>query len=212
MSSRPKALRTKALRSGTTAFLVCGLALFLASCAPQDAQPAKESGGDAPKTQDIAFAWSADSDCGTCHERDVQSFDDADCVASQHADLQGQCLTCHNDEPGLEKTHAKVTLDSEKKKQTLKKTEVPEAACVGCHDKEDLVAATASSTALTDKNGLTVNPHDLPVNDDHAAKGLTCASCHKIHADEPSAEVAPGICLNCHHADVYECNTCHLEK
>ena len=186
--------------------------MFLASCAPQDAQPAKESGGDAPTTQDIAFAWSADSDCGTCHERDVQSFDDAACAASQHADLQGQCLTCHNDEPGLEKAHAKVTLDSEKKKQTLKKTEVPEAACVGCHDKEDLVAATASSTALTDKNGLTVNPHDLPVNDDHAAKGLTCASCHKIHADEPSAEVAPGICLNCHHADVYECNTCHLEK
>ena len=105
-----------------------------------------------------------------------------------------------------------MTLDSEKKKQTLKKTEVPEAACVGCHDKEDLVAATSSSMVLTDKNGLTVNPHDLPVNDDHTAKGLTCASCHKIHADEPSAEVAPGICLNCHHADVYECNTCHLEK
>ena len=80
--------------------------------------------------------------------------------------------------------------------------------CTPCHATEDIVAATAECTALTDDNGTVVNPHDLPAVADHAE--LACASCHKKH------DVGGGIdktaqrsCVSCHHAYVYECYTCH---
>lgn len=197
-------------RTAMLTFAACGLTLCLAACAPQEegASPA----GDAAAPTATEFTWSKDSDCTTCHETDVASFDDAACTASQHASLKTSCLTCHDDVSGLEDAHKKVTLESQKKKATLKKTEVSEDICLTCHDKAELAAATTASTALTDKNGLTVNPHDLPANDDHAEAGTTCSSCHKLHTSESATETASAVCRNCHHADVYECNTCHAEK
>lgn len=197
-------------RTAVLTLVVCGLTLCLVACAPQGEGAPPASDDDAPTAAE--FTWSKDSDCATCHETDVASFDDAACAASQHASLKNDCLTCHDDVAGLEEAHQKVTLDSQKKKATLKKTAVSEDICLTCHDKTELAVATAASTALTDKNGLTVNPHDLPVNDDHAEAGTTCSSCHKLHASESATETAPAVCRNCHHADVYECNTCHAEK
>lgn len=197
-------------RTAVLTLVVCGLTLCLVACAPQGEGAPPASGDAAPTAAE--FTWSKDSDCATCHETDVASFDDAACAASQHASLKDNCLTCHDDVAGLEEAHQKVTLDSQKKKATLKKTTVSEDICLTCHDKTELAVATAASTALTDKNGLTMNPHDLPVNDDHAEAGTTCSSCHKLHASESATETAPAVCRNCHHADVYECNTCHAEK
>ena len=210
------AITASARRMAATILVACGLALSITACAPQSEHDSPSSSGanePAPSpTSPTEFAWSQDSASATCHETDVASFDDAACAASQHSNLKDKCLTCHDDIAGLEDAHKNVTLDSKKKKATLKKTEVSEAVCLTCHDKAELAEATAASTALTDKNGLTVNPHDLPVNDDHAASDTTCSSCHKLHASESATETAPGVCRNCHHADVYECNTCHAEK
>lgn len=207
------AITASVRRTAATFLVVCGLALSVTACSPQsDGETSPASDPSEPTTSSTEFTWSQDSACATCHETDAASFDDAACAASQHSDLKSKCLTCHDDVSGLEDAHKDVTLDSKKKKATLKKTEVPETICLTCHDKTELAEATATSTALTDKNGLTVNPHDLPVNDDHAEAGTTCSSCHKLHASESAAETAPAVCRNCHHADVYECNTCHAEK
>ncbi len=80
--------------------------------------------------------------------------------------------------------------------------------CTTCHNLDDVKAATEDSTVLTDINGTVVNPHDLPAIDDHA--GITCASCHKTHeVSESTEKSAKRTCASCHHADVYECYTCH---
>lgn len=121
-------------------------------------------------------------------------------------------MVCHTDESGLKTAHDKVELGDQKKKAKLKKTTVPEEVCAACHNKAELTEKTASSTVLTDSNGLCVNPHDIPVNDGHAEADIACSSCHKMHEEQNVEETAPKVCLNCHHADVYECNTCHLEK
>ena len=66
---------------------------------------------------------------------------DAACVASTH---EGQaCISCHADASGLATAHeGKTASDTMPKK--LKKTEVPDDACLSCHygAREELVAAT----------------------------------------------------------------------
>lgn len=186
------------------------LCAMLVACAPASTPDVNGSTTDVGGTtvEGASFTWSAEADCGTCHDGDLASFDDANCPASMHNNLKDQCMTCHDD-PNMERAHAKVTLESEKKKATLKRTVVSRESCLasGCHDVAELATATADVTVLTDKNGTTVNPHDLPESEDHSS--VTCSSCHKLHTSDAPAEVAPATCRNCHHADVYECNTCH---
>ncbi len=196
-----------AWRKLALAVIGCCLAAGLAACAATgDAEPSEDGGPDADAS---SFSWSAESDCGACHENDVASFEDPACAASSHADLESQCLTCHNDEPGLQEAHEGVSFDSEKRRATLKKTEVPEDTCLGCHDIDELKAATADSAVLTDDEGTVVNPHDVPANADHEGAGISCSSCHKVHTAEGAAQTAPTVCKNCHHHGVYECGTCH---
>ena len=198
--------------------IVCAVAfaLCLAACAPQASSPTDASDDaaahattdDETTSQDTEFTWTAESDCATCHDSDVASFSDTNCPASLHADMQDQCMTCHDD-PEMEKAHSKVTWDSEKKKVTLKRTTVTRDTCTPCHDESELAQKTADSTVLTDKNGTTVNPHDLPTNEEHGE--VNCSSCHKLHTADAPAEQAQATCKNCHHADVYECGTCHAD-
>lgn len=70
-----------------------------------------------------------------------------------------------------------------------------------------LIAATADSTVLTDENGTTVNPHDLPAVEDHAS--VNCIDCHKGHTDDALEVSAMKACVLCHHENVFECYTCH---
>ncbi len=190
---------------------ICLIAMLLAACSPEQA-PNDDNRTDQADSSGMSseFTWSETSDCTACHGNAAASFDDAACTASLHANQKDDCFSCHDDKDGLAKAHEKVTLDSKKKKASLKKTEIGNDTCIPYHDATALADATASATVLTDKNSLTVNPHALPEHEDHA--DITCSSCHKIHAPEGPAETAPAVCRNCHHADVYECNTCHVEK
>lgn len=84
-----------------------------------------------------------------------------------------------------------------------------DADCASCHSLDDIREATKDSAVLTDVNGTVVNPHDLPEVAEHAE--VVCASCHKTHAvAESTAKNAARACASCHHADVYECYTCHV--
>ena len=186
--------------------------LLVAVCALGCA-PASQSTADEPETQDAAstqqgeFVWSAESDCATCHADDVASFEDSACIASLHPASKDDCSSCHDDEAGMEKAHSKVQMGDTKTKAGLKRTKVDETMCLTCHDKDELAQTTADYTALGDKNGTVVNPHDLPANEEH--QDVVCSSCHKFHeASEPS-EAAMESCTNCHHAEVFECGTCH---
>jgi Zn finger protein HypA/HybF involved in hydrogenase expression len=80
--------------------------------------------------------------------------------------------------------------------------------CFSSHEEVDLPVLTSAVTVLTDSEGTTVNPHELPTNEKHA--DITCSSCHKMHnsiSDIPKK--AKATCATCHHKDVYECGTCH---
>lgn len=97
---------------------------------------------------------------------------------------------------------------NDKMPKKLKKSEVSEDLCLGCHTSyEALTALTADCTLLTDENGTVVNPHALPEVADHDP--ITCISCHTAHGDKTLEETASSKCLSCHHENVYECGTCH---
>lgn len=133
-------------------------------------------------------------------------MEDASTTMGIHASQNLTCTTCHNDEEGLAAVHADVSsTDGDVKK--LKSTTVSSETCLTCHDQDELIAATAELTILTDSKGTTVNPHELPANDAHAQ--IACGDCHTMHASADVDETAKKECLDCHHANVYECNTCH---
>ena len=180
------------------------IALALTACAPQSNENGAASADDAKETP-ITVAWSADSECGTCHATEQASYDDAACVASTH---EGQaCISCHADASGLATAHeGKTASDTMPKK--LKKTEVPDDACLSCHygAREELVAATVD-VAVVDSKGTAVNPHDVTPSEKHDT--IRCADCHGMHDAEKLADKADAECASCHHADVFECYTCH---
>ena len=195
---------------------LAGVALFLPlalcawGCAPQAAgagsSAASASTGGEGAGSAIEAAWSPDIDCATCHDAEASTSADSACLAGHHTMTQGfTCTTCHDDDGALSEAHA--DMNSGKTPKKLKKTEVNETVCLSCHDKADLAQKTMASTVLTDDNGKAVNPHDLPQSDEHAT--ITCVSCHQGHSTDGVQQVAPLFCQSCHHANVYECKTCH---
>lgn len=187
-------------------------------------KPAQEEGasqGEAEKAAESSDAKGAEGAAdekgsqGEGGSKDVAPADDEHAAAitayaAMHAtDLGFDCFTCHSDAKGLEEAHDAKKLNSGKEARRLKKTEVSSEFCQGCHDQEALVEATADYPGLVDKGGLVVNPHDLPQNDSH--DGLDCVSCHAAHPEEGAAiqDQAMNQCISCHHAEVFECGTCH---
>ena len=81
-------------------------------------------------------------------------------------------------------------------------------ACLSCHygAREELVAATVD-VAVVDSKGTAVNPHDVTPSEQHDT--IRCADCHGMHDAEKLADKADAECASCHHADVFECYTCH---
>mgnify|MGYP000893182118 CR=1 FL=1 len=191
------------------------IALALTACAPQSNENGAASADDAKETP-ITVAWSADSECGTCHATEQASYDDAACVASTH---EGQaCISCHADASGLATAHeGKTASDTMPKK--LKKTEVPDDACLSCHygAREELVAATvdvavvdskgtevnlrASSTILSDARIATActMPRSLPtkpMRNAQAAITPTCSSATRATIDATAARTSEkGACV-----------------
>lgn len=131
------------------------------------------------------------------------------------------CLTCHQVTDGVvpaeaweaqEAGAAEKPAGSDASKAAESATEskiaeVPAAAGTALAIPAYSSSATAGIEYLTDANGTTVNPHDLPVNKSHAT--LTCATCHTMHDDATLEATAVKACIKCHHDNVYECFTCH---
>lgn len=188
--------------------LLCSLvSVFgLIGCSPRASE--SQSSND-PQQAAISFTWNADADCATCHATEDRSMADSTCLASTHEKQGNTCSTCHTDAKGLEKAHENATPELAKKRATkLRTTTIDEKACFSCHGSyEELAIKTAASSLLTDTQGAVVNPHALPANKDHA--DTTCASCHIMHSGTPAEESVPEYCASCHHANVYQCHTCH---
>ena len=154
-------------------------------------------------------------DCLYCHDYASQQADDqtdrdGEQKATEASDAETETAESEAAEEAAEnlsmaEVHANVTKVSTVKKSNLLKTTVPEELCLTCHDQEALVEATADCTTLTDANGLVVNPHDLVEGSQHDS--VTCESCHIMHASDPMA--AYRACVSCHHAEQWECGTCH---
>lgn len=187
------------------ATMLAVLTLALAGCAPKTNDNAASVSDDGAAAVQVDFAWSETSDCSMCHTKEQSSFEDGACTASQHEAVA--CAACHTDASALASAHEGATAEKASK-AVLKSTAVDAAVCESCHVSADVAAATADVTVLTDKNGTVVNPHALPESADHAE--VTCTSCHQMHASGAAIEKkAQRACASCHHADVYECHTCH---
>jgi hypothetical protein len=184
---------------------------------------------DAYAAKAAPIDWSVAMDCTGCHTTEGSSFEvpaekdgseleasyetpdqndadaDLELLASRHAGIE--CLTCHSDVEELEDAHDGITAKTRMPKR-LKETHIDEAVCLDCHQSswEELVEATVDSTALVDKEGTVVNPHEAPeLTAAHEQEGMTCGSCHSMHIDRD----VQTYCGTCHHMEVYACGTCH---
>lgn len=189
--------------------LLLSIGLICAACAPHQAVEKPAANTDAEASSMEMPTWSPSSDCASCHTAEADSADSAAAGYSVHA-IQPDitCTACHADDNGkLGKAHEDYS--TAKPSTALKKTEVSPESCTatGCHDKEEVAAKTADTTILTDDNGLTVNPHDLPASEDHDL--ILCTSCHEMHSGTSVEDQAPKSCKTCHHKGTYECGTCH---
>jgi predicted CXXCH cytochrome family protein len=196
----------------TVLMLLMTALLVIVGCAPkpQDGKNggSTSNGDDNPGIE--SPGWSMSSDCESCHAVEVASSTDQATSYGWHSAEPGvTCTTCHTDDNGkLTAAHAKYMTSSDP--TNLRRTQVLSSSCLasGCHDEKELTAATASSTVLTDANGMTVNPHDIPDTATHVAQ-INCSSCHKMHAPYDVDKTAEDLCIGCHHEEIYECNTCH---
>lgn len=200
-------MRHPTTRNALVAALCLALTTTAIGCTPSLATSHSANVETDNATTALTADWSTDTDCAACHSKEGSSLQSTECVAGSHSASQGlQCVTCHNDESTLSQVHASA--GNKKAPKRLKKTEVNADVCLSCHDMETLAAATADFTGLTDSQGTTVNPHDLPRNEDHSAE-ISCTSCHSGHGDNSPSEQATDLCVGCHHENVYECGTCH---
>lgn len=191
-----------AMTAGVAAILVA-TCLVCAGCQPSvPSEAGTVKGGE---TAEKTIAWSSAADCGACHVEEQASVDDAACLASMHEPQGIGCVDCHTDEVALDSAHA--SMDASKVPSKLKKSEVPNEVCLSCHDRAEIARETEGVEACTDSKGTTVNPHDLPANDDH--EKVVCGDCHSMHSTEKAEDLASEKCISCHHQNVYECFTCH---
>ncbi|MGV8083532.1 MAG: cytochrome c3 family protein [Coriobacteriia bacterium] len=147
-------------------------------------------------------AWSLKSDCKKCHadHAGTQQEGAASIGAVPHPSTA--CSDCHNDEANLSKAHANAT---KAPSDEIDGVEISKEVCLTCHGSYAALAEkTKDSTALTDKNGLSVNPHAIPVNETHETDP-ECSNCHSVHGQRDPKQ----YCIGCHHQDVFECMTCH---
>lgn len=186
-----------------TVLIMAIASLPVAACSPQ--QNTSDNAASTDEVTGTAVAWSADADCGTCHQNQQASSNDSACEASLHADLA--CVSCHDEADALANAHAGKTSEDKTPKR-LKQTDVADETCLACHygTQADLIAAT-QDIAITDSKGTSRNPHDIADVAEH--QDIACADCHNMHDSELLAERAKEQCLSCHHANVFECYTCH---
>jgi hypothetical protein len=207
--ARQRRLRSRHLVAVGMLAVVTALTIVSAGCTPRQAGEGTAAGGatDGSTTMpSVTVQWSPETDCSSCHNKQAATQQDSLTAAGIHQAVGTGCMGCHDDETALAKVHVDVVAGPVNVKR-LKATSVEPETCVtsGCHsDGAEWMAATASSTMLTDYNGRVVNPHDLPTSERHSE--LTCSSCHAGHQEfDPMA-----ACLTCHHMETFEpCSKCH---
>lgn len=190
-----------------TMALMLFVVFFFIACASKQADTSVDvnMGEEAPVA--TSPAWSTKSDCGSCHEAEISSETDAMSMYSTHVSAGVTCSTCHIDDEG-KLAEAHIDYAAAELPTKLRITEVTESVCLTCHDKEELQAKTTASTALTDSNGIVVNPHSLPATEKHEGN-INCSSCHNMHLPNSPVDQGQEVCSSCHHMQVYECGTCH---
>lgn len=189
-----------AVGTGALVLVVC-----LLGCSPEQADRHQTDGGS--EAASSAFAWSAASDCSTCHSVETASMEDPATAAFAHGEEGDACVTCHTDEAALSKAHEDAH-EGSTMPEHADATDVSESTCLSCHGSyEDLAARTDGSDALVDTQGTVANPHALGDVADH--ESISCSDCHKMHASEPAFQTAKDKCTTCHHQNVFECYTCH---
>ena len=201
----------KRLRKPLAALAVVAAIIIAAGCSPQGGEP-KATEGPNPAEQTTAAEpasdWSLATDCATCHSAEAATTTEASLGAGVHATTAGtDCATCPPVEGALATGHPGADGPGAIHKK-LPNTTVEAQTCpaAGCHDlsAEELGALTADITDLTDSKGTTVNPHEvMGLTAGHG--DIACSDCHGMHRET----VAADTCVGCHHAGVYECNTCH---
>jgi hypothetical protein len=212
-----KAVSLKSKRALATTLLICACVILLDVMGCQAEKAAGTVSGDVETIvgdtapADASFVWSTSSDCAACHISHEDSRMNPSSLMRVHE--ENDCVTCHADEEGLATVHDGLTLSDKPVAKTLRKTDVSEQTCIGCHGNWDtLESQTSDVVLLTDIYGTTVNPHSAKTpdyNNNGNHDEITCSDCHKMHAVEGIEATAPRTCLRCHHQDVYECNTCH---
>jgi hypothetical protein len=180
--------------------------MTLVACAPK--QISVEPTSDIGDEQVLeAPVWSPETNCESCHTTEAQSVSDTTFLYSQSQHSSLSCSSCHtNDSNLLTKAHENYANKSTPVK--LRRSEVGNTICLSCHNAEELKAATASLTLLTDSEGTTVNPHSLPETESHTTI-VHCSSCHKMHSNVAANVTAKETCTGCHHQNVFQCGTCH---
>lgn len=173
--------------------------------APADTKrEATEKGAAAGTKTDGSAANASKNDGAASEKAETDAENGTDSFLAIHGAFG--CASCHSDAK-LPDLHENATADSKMPKK-LKKTDVSEELCLGCHgSSEELAGLTEGCTLLTDDNGTVVNPHALPDVPDHDP--IECTDCHAVHNGKTVEETAPAKCLSCHHENVYECGTCH---
>lgn len=162
--------------------------------------------------------WSIDMNCtASCHN--VQAETMAGKVA-QGAQAHGglPCVSCHADEEGLAKGHAKVTADDTKSPKRLKKSEVPSEACLTCHQATDGVVPSRAWTAeesVQDTKGDASKTVEDKV-EGSAGKTGTPAYSSSTTADIDYLVDINGTTVNPHRLPINKshatigCATCHM--
>lgn len=183
------------------------IAAIIGGCSPNRSQEGRtdktsEQSSESPAAAIDMTQWNSESDCTTCHTVEGGSMENSACVGSRHSDMA--CIACHVDNGELTEIHQAA---KNSKPGKIKRLESPikNEFCFTCHGSyESLAELTVGVTVLTDKSGTTINPHAIPTNAEHDTDPA-CKDCHAMHGDsDPQA-----YCRSCHHADVYECGTCH---
>ena len=176
-----------------------GAVLFI-GCAPTFI--VLSEGEDDGAVEQVSFTWSAESDCGMCHEDEVTSFTKKTCLAYNHTDAL--CTDCHADTAALETVHANMMTASAPTK--LQTTRVADESCLVCHTREEIQAAGVDK--LQDAEGTLFNPHLLTSSESHDA--IECTDCHNVHGRNKISQTAVDVCTDCHHKGIFrDCGQCH---
>ena len=222
VATDPRALTADAVGCSALKALFLGVAVLAASwflifaisgeamAAARDKAPVPDAGVSTPASPAAAGTESKclaeNAACVACHTNEGASFADVSTLAGLHAGLA--CATCHDDDKALDDLHAKTK--AKRMPLRLKKTQVENATCLSCHTDEpgsDAFLALSEGEPLVDANGLEVNAHAMVGAQGH--EDIACVSCHEVHDEADPGVRAQKVCATCHHANVYECFTCH---